>query len=642
MVRRMSSARWLAFGAATALSVVTACGPEFTSCYATRSCPLEPEGGAGGDESSGDGSGGALSSGGETQRPAGAAGQQSTGMGDAGAGGTGQPPTGQGGSGASPGLGGGGAAGEGESGGSAGATPQCEAGARHCVDLGNPNITVCRDGAVVTESCESGNVCAGNDAHCAPIAAGCENRAPDESFCVDKNRVTCSTDRLSSKTETCDWLCQAGTCVPSTCGDGKVQTAEECDDQNSDEADGCTSKCQWGPVKLFLGGDSSCALFGNGAAKCWGANQNGQLGLGDTENRGDQAGEMGANLPFIQLAGAPGKFSSLAVGTHFSCGVSEGSVWCWGLNRFGQLGTGSTSIQPSGPVPVAVGGTVQSVAVGEDAACALLVNGDVRCWGRGDLGQLGSGGTDNIGDGPGEMGAKLKSVALSGAVAQIAMNSMEVFVVLSTGDTWQWGASAWDGMQAYAYLPSHFRLADSVGKPSRLDVSDTHACMVAGDQLVCWGNGAFGKLALGRVPSPTVVKSYEAPRVERISCDASCIISVTADNSCVMSYFAGERQVLCWGKGGSGVVAQPGEVISYGDIGDVPNEVRDLGPIYFGADVTVRTFDTGREHACALLSTGRVVCWGGNRSGQLGLGSTRTVGLLFDDVGDNWVASVLR
>jgi alpha-tubulin suppressor-like RCC1 family protein len=48
-------------------------------------------------------------------------------------------------------------------------------------------------------------------------------------------------------------------------------------------------------------GDYSCALLDNGAIKCWGQNQYGQLGQGDVRNRGDDPGEMGNLLPVIEL-----------------------------------------------------------------------------------------------------------------------------------------------------------------------------------------------------------------------------------------------------------------------------------------------------------------------------------------------------
>ena len=114
-------------------------------------------------------------------------------------------------------------------------------------------------------------------------------------------------------------------------------------------------------VSLGLGGDTSCALLDDNTLKCWGLNEVGQLGLGDTANRGDGAGEMGAALPALDL------------------------------------GTGRTAVE---------------LRPGSSHMCVRLDNGDLKCWGEGSQGQLGTGATANLGDGANEMGDALLPVAL--------------------------------------------------------------------------------------------------------------------------------------------------------------------------------------------------------------------------------------
>lgn len=109
-------------------------------------------------------------------------------------------------------------------------------------------------------------------------------------------------------------------------------------------------------VQLALGGFHSCALLEAGGsvakvvAKCWGANEWGQLGYGDTLSRGAEpqrsgAGGMGERLPAIELvpAGSADEPVELSAGRHFSCArlSPSGAVKCWGGNIYEQLGHGS-------------------------------------------------------------------------------------------------------------------------------------------------------------------------------------------------------------------------------------------------------------------------------------------------------------
>src|SRR5215471_1566303 len=76
-----------------------------------------------------------------------------------------------------------------------------------------------------------------------------------------------------------------------------------------------------------------------------------------------------------------------------TCAVSStGEVRCWGANDSGQLGTGdTTALLAPAPQPVSLGMPASSVAAGGAFSCALLTNGTVKCWGDNHGGQLGTG-----------------------------------------------------------------------------------------------------------------------------------------------------------------------------------------------------------------------------------------------------------
>ena len=87
-------------------------------------------------------------------------------------------------------------------------------------------------------------------------------------------------------------------------------------------------------------GSYTCATLTSGDLKCWGANDVGQLGLGDTNHRGDQAGEMGDALPFVNL-GTGRTAKMISAGVFHTCAVLDNdTVKCWGSNSYGELGLG--------------------------------------------------------------------------------------------------------------------------------------------------------------------------------------------------------------------------------------------------------------------------------------------------------------
>ncbi len=137
-----------------------------------------------------------------------------------------------------------------------------------------------------------------------------------------------------------------------------------------------------GAASVSAGISHACALMKNSGVKCWGFNFYGQLGDGTDES---------SNLP-VDVAGlANGVTAISAGGAHTCAGLTSGGLKCWGYNNFGQLGDGTT-IYRYMPTPVSgLASGVKTVSSGGDHTCALMNGGSVKCWGYGDLGQLGDG-----------------------------------------------------------------------------------------------------------------------------------------------------------------------------------------------------------------------------------------------------------
>jgi alpha-tubulin suppressor-like RCC1 family protein len=140
---------------------------------------------------------------------------------------------------------------------------------------------------------------------------------------------------------------------------------------------------------LSISGDHTCGIATNGAAYCWGANAFGQLGDGSTNSSSVPVAVAGG-LTFSALA--PGAKGPLG-GDEYTCGVTTAlDAYCWGRNRFGELGNGSTV---SSAVPVAVTGGLTFTALSASGAhtCGLAMDGAAYCWGSNSDGQLGTGTT---------------------------------------------------------------------------------------------------------------------------------------------------------------------------------------------------------------------------------------------------------
>jgi len=271
------------------------------------------------------------------------------------------------------------------------------------------------------------------------------------------------------------------------------------------------------PWSVAAGYNSTCARVGKGALKCWGANLAGQLGLGDTEYRGDEPGEMGENLPYVDL-GTNSDVHAVSLGQDHACAlVGEGNVKCWGGNEYGKLGLGDTVTRGDGPnemgdnlpfVALAAPGATL-VAVGWDHSCALLGYGRVQCWGRNDEGQLGLGDLANRGDGPDEMGGNLPTVNLgtNAYVSNLVAGRHHTCALLADGTVKCWGSNG-KGQLGYGdKLPRGGEPGDMGDALPALDLGQQvialsaggeHTCALLVDRTVrCWGANGYGELGLG-------------------------------------------------------------------------------------------------------------------------------------------------
>ena len=135
---------------------------------------------------------------------------------------------------------------------------------------------------------------------------------------------------------------------------------------------------------MSVGGLHTCATRTDGSLWCWGNGTNGQLGLGDIANRTSPT-QVGILAVWYRLA----------TGLMHTCATrTDGSLWCWGFNGAGQLGMGTAG---NATAPLQVGSAMNWAGVSAesgDASCARAADGSLWCWGTNRYGQLGLGSTN--------------------------------------------------------------------------------------------------------------------------------------------------------------------------------------------------------------------------------------------------------
>lgn len=404
----------------------------------------------------------------------------------------------------------------------------------------------------------------------------------------------------------------------------------------------------------------TCAVLDNGQVKCWGSSPYGQLGLGDTNTRGDTAGEMGDSLPAVQLGSASAKH--LDAGAGQACAVlHNGQVKCWGRNNYGQLGLGDVAHRGDAAgemgtslpaVTLGTGRTAKSIAAGDGSSCALLDNNQVKCWGLNNAGQLGLGDIANRGDAAGEMGNSLPVVALgtSRTAQSVDIGGWFACARLDTNQVKCWGYNEWgrlglgdvvnrgDGPGEMGdNLPA---VALGTGRTAQqVSTGYGHACaLLDTNQIKCWGVNTFGSLGIGSVThrgdEPSEMGD-NLPIVALGSGRSAKAVSAGSHHTCAL---LDNAQVKCWGRNSEGQ-------LGLGDVnhrGDAAGEMGDSLPtLPLGIGRSARSVTAGDLMTCVVLDTWQVKCWGYNVRGQLGQGSTATLGDGPGEMGDNLAAIAL-
>lgn len=304
------------------------------------------------------------------------------------------------------------------------------------------------------------------------------------------------------------------------------------------------------------------------------------------------------------------KATRVTVGNAHACAVLDtGALYCWGANDSGQLGADGVTESLS-PVQVPLDKIADATAGGVpgDATvahtCAITQSGQVYCWGANGSGQLGKGDMANA--------TTPTQVTAPGQVAGVAAGGAFTCAVLVDGGVYCWGKNEsgeiGNGGQG-AEWPAPEQVVDA-GSAKGVAAGARHACaLLADDSLQCWGDNMHGQVA-SDPPSG-------AAKVNAVA-GLSAVVGVAAGQDFTCARVA--TALSCWGDNSDAQLT--GDVAEEQITAPASLGLTGVLDVALGADGVMDMPEPIPRggHACALLDTGKVACWGNDRSGQLGRG----------------------
>jgi len=380
-------------------------------------------------------------------------------------------------------------------------------------------------------------------------------------------------------------------------------------------------------VAISAGSGHTCVILDDASLKCWGANHDGELGLGNTTNQ---------NSPVSVNLGSGRTAVAISLGQDHTCAVLEdASVKCWGEGDYGRLGQGESGQGPSDHdtpqlVSLPTGRTAVAISAGQHHTCAILDNASVSCWGRNNVGQLGNGGT--TGSGSYETTAQYVDLGAGRTAVSISTGSDSSCSVLDNGVVKCWGnnnqGQIGDGTTVDRNTPTATSSLGSGRTAKTVSIGYLHTCAILDDaSLSCWGDNAIGQLGTGDTTdrtTPTAISIGSGQHMDLPERDIDgdgtlnifdthmksyAITDAGASHTCAI---LDDDSLYCWGRN------------SEGQLGDGTNTQRSAPvAVSLPSGRTAISVSAGNGlHTCAILDDASAYCWGYNNKGQLGDGTT--------------------
>jgi alpha-tubulin suppressor-like RCC1 family protein len=342
--------------------------------------------------------------------------------------------------------------------------------------------------------------------------------------------------------------------------------------------------------------DHTFGIKTTGTLWAWGKNFSGVLGTGNEVNQSSPV-QIGSGTDWSSIGSA-------ATTDRFTVAIkTNGSLWTWGLGTYGRLGSGNNNSRSS-PVQVGTDTNWASTSSSPYHTLAVKTNGTLWAWGRGAHGQLGN---DSFvtRSSPVQIGSDSNWASVS--AGGLATNDAQSFAVKTTGTLWAWGNNN------YGKLGLGTLARDRTSSPVQVG-TDTNWSLVG-------GNAGFGGSTIAVKTTGTLWvwgrnNSYHLGLIYSYVSRFSPTQQGTDSNwaTASMGYLVASAirttgTLWTWGSG------------SYGSLGN-GTAVTVSSPVQVGTQTDWSKVSAANRNCAAIKTTGTLWTWGRNTYGQLGLGNT--------------------
>ena len=367
-----------------------------------------------------------------------------------------------------------------------------------------------------------------------------------------------------------------------------------------------------GVTAIAAGADHTLVLKKDGSVWAWGGNNSGQLGTSKSDNCGPAFNSSRCRRAPVQVPGL-GRVTGIAAGANHNLAIAaDGSVWAWGSNNAGQLGDGTAATGPnSRPVQVSGLSGITAVTAGRWHSLALKDDGTVWAWGLSSEGQLGVGGNQTCPIGlnePSPCNRTAIQVPGLSGATALAAGGRHKMALKGDSTTWAWGGNG------YGQLGD----GSTTDKAIPVQVSDLSGvtAVAAGEDrsLALKADGTlwtWGYNDFGQLGDGTSESRTTPGRVHGLR---GAVAGVAGGSHNLA--LTGDGVVWTWGDNKRGQLgANSGEHCRHGPSDPFPCSTT---PRRASGLDGVTMVAAGRAHSLALKDDGTVWTWGDNYHGQLG------------------------